>query len=87
MYELASGHALVEWNNLVKLYITDGTNMAIGTFSESPSIPREQDHWKVRQEIQAKHLFTQPELVEALKSSNDFQLGEARGFFQIDYLY
>lgn len=87
MFELASVHAFVEWNNLVKQYITDKTNMAIGTFSKSPKSPREQDRWKVRQEIQLEHLHSKPEFVKALESSSDFQLGESRGFSQIDYMY
>lgn len=87
MYELASCHAFEEWNSLVKKSTANLTNMSIGAFSKSPKKSRQFGRWKVRQEIQSRHLESAPDLIEALISSDYFEIGEYRGSSQIDFIY
>ena len=87
MFELASVSAFKEWNELVRQHVNKSINMAIGSFIRSPKSPQENGNWKVRAEIQSEHLKSQENLLKALQDNNLFELGESRGFSQIDYIY
>jgi len=87
MYELASIHAFNEWHELTTAHTPPGTNMAVGSFSVSPKGQKEVGKWKVRATIESTHLQEQDRLVKALENNNKFDVGESRGFSEIDYTY
>lgn len=87
MYELASLKAFDYWNALCKKIVPKGWNSALGSFTQSPKEPRENNDWKVRATTQVSHLAEQPELLKALESDSNINLSIERGFYQIDFIY
>ena len=87
MYELVSLKAFDYWNGLCKESAPRGWNSALGSFTQSPKNPRENNDWKVRATTQESHLREQPDLISMLESDENIGLSIERGFYQIDFTY
>ena len=84
MYQLASLKALDYWNSLCKKSTSKGWNSALGSFTQSPKNPRENNDWKVRAITQVSHLQEQQGLINILENDGNIDLSIERGFYQID---